>query len=63
MDKSALEQKIKELLVLKEKVENKKREVDNAIIEKRSQLYKILEEERANTPPPDVSFLSDEGWG
>ena len=63
MDKSVLEQKINELLILKEKVKAKKIEVDNAIIELRSQLYKILEEEGANTPPPDVSFLSDDGWG
>ena len=37
--------------------------VDDEIIGLRSQLYKILEEERANTPAPDVSFLSDDGWG
>ena len=63
MDKKDLEQKINELLQMKDKIAKKKKEVDAEIIELRSQLYKIIEDEIENTPPPDVSFLSDDGWG
>ena len=63
MNKSDLEKKINELLIFKEKIIKKQKEVNAEIIENRSKLYKILEQEKKDTPPPDISFLSDEGWG
>ena len=62
MDKAQIEQKINELLLLKEKIDKKKKEVDSEIIELRSQLYRILDEEKAKRPPPNIDFLNEGGW-
>lgn len=62
MDKVDIEKKIAELEELKIKIKKKKKEVDTELTNLRYKLYEILEEEKANRPLSDTSFLDDPEW-